>query len=167
MTNYSDKLKAILYHPIGIIHSPYKHSKGTPIQTISGSGISSTLEIYPEYFEGLKDIEGFSHLILIYHMHLIKKAQLSVLPFLDIEAHGVFATRSPARPNPIGISVVKLERAEGCFLFIKDTDMLDGTPILDLKPYIPVFDVRNTDRTGWFKNNINKISNAKDDGRFC
>lgn len=158
---------AILYHPIGIIHSPYKESKGTPIQPVAGSGNEAVVEIYPDYAEGLKDIEGFSHLILIFHMHLIRNSQLKVVPFLDTYEHGVFATRAPGRPNPIGFSIVRLEKVEGTLLYIKDIDILDGSPLLDIKTFIPAFDIRNADRTGWFSKNDHDISKTQDDGRFC
>jgi tRNA-Thr(GGU) m(6)t(6)A37 methyltransferase TsaA len=157
---------SIVYHPIGIIHSPFSHSRGTPVQAIGGADIKASVEIFPEYSEGLLDIDGFSHLILIYHLHLAKSFQLRVIPFLDTEDHGIFATRAPVRPNAIGISVVKLERVEGSRLHISETDILDGTPLLDIKPFIPAFDSRENVKTGWFTNDITKIINAKNDGRF-
>jgi tRNA (adenine37-N6)-methyltransferase len=158
---------SILYHPIGIVHSPFKDPKGTPIQPIGGQDIPATVEIFDEYAEGLKDIEGFSHLILIFHMHLIKDFQLKAIPFLDTTEHGIFATRAPARPNPIGFSVVRLEKAEGCVLHIRDVDILDETPLLDIKPFVPMFDAREAEKTGWFTDKGNKIFDKKDDGRFC
>jgi tRNA (adenine37-N6)-methyltransferase len=157
---------SILYHPIGIIHTPFKHQKGTPIQSVGGADISATIEIFPEYADGLKDIEGFSHLILIYHMHLVKESHLQVTPFLDCTEHGIFATRAPVRPNPIGLSIVQLKKVEGTLLYIKEIDILDGSPLLDLKPFVPMFDTRDAVTTGWFENNIKDISKIKDDGRF-
>jgi tRNA (adenine37-N6)-methyltransferase len=157
---------SILYRPIGIIHTPLKDPKGTPIQPAGGSDISATIEIFPEYADGLKDIEGFSHLILIYHMHLVKKSPLRVTPFLDQAEHGIFATRAPVRPNPVGLSIVKLEKVEGTLLYVKDIDMLDGSPLLDIKPFVPIFDARDAVKTGWFGNNIKDISKIKNDGRF-
>ena len=157
---------SVEYHPIGIIHSPYKKPQGTPIQPIAGAGNTAVIEIYPQYAEGLKDIEGFSHLILIFHMHLVKNSQLKVIPFLDTEERGVFATRAPGRPNPIGFSVVKFEKVEGNLLTVNDIDMLDGSPILDIKPFIPAFDVRQADRTGWLNKNDYEILKTLDDGRF-
>jgi tRNA (adenine37-N6)-methyltransferase len=158
---------SILYYPIGVIHSPYKESNGTPIQPVAAPESVATVELFEEFAEGLKDISGFSHLILIFHMHLIKKSKLRVIPFLDTEEHGVFATRAPGRPNPIGFSVVKLERVEGTILHITGVDIIDGSPLLDIKPFVPAFDVRIAERTGWFEKMDNKISTIKDDGRFC
>ena len=156
----------IKYKPIGIIHSQFKEAKGTPIQPTAADGIKATVEIFPEYAAGLTDIEAFSHVYLLYHFHLIKKSSLKVKPFMDDHLHGVFSTRAPGRPNPIGISIVRLIRLEENILHIQDVDIVDGTPILDIKPYVPEFDVREVNETGWLKNNINKLPASKDDGRF-
>ncbi|HWR05767.1 tRNA (N6-threonylcarbamoyladenosine(37)-N6)-methyltransferase TrmO [Sporomusa sp.] len=156
----------INYTPIGTIHSPFKEPKGTPIQPTAALDIAGVIEINPEYAEGLKDIEGFSHLILIYHFHLLKGSSLLVKPFLDNELHGIFATRSPSRPNLLGFSVVRLTRVEGNKLHILDVDIVDGTPLLDVKPYVSKFDNRETVRNGWFEKNIHKLSITTDDGRF-
>lgn len=156
----------IKYKPIGIIHSPFKEPKGTPIQPSGAKGINGTVEIFPDYAEGLKDLEGFSHIILIYHFHLSKKASLKVKPYLDDEAHGVFAMRGPSRPNPIGISTVHLLRIEGTTLHIQDVDIVDGTPLLDIKPYVPEFDRGEVQRTGWLEKKVQKLGITKDDGRF-
>ncbi|MDF2873577.1 MAG: trmO [Sporomusa sp.] len=156
----------INYTPIGTIHSPFKEPKGTPIQPTAALDIAGVIEINPEYAEGLKDIEGFSHLILIYHFHLLKSSSLLVKPFLDNELHGIFATRSPSRPNLLGFSVVRLTRVEGNKLHILDVDIVDGTPLLDVKPYVSKFDSRETVRNGWFEKNIHKLSITTDDGRF-
>ena len=156
----------IKYKPIGIIHSPFKEPKGTPIQPSGAKGINGTVEIFPDYAEGLKDLEGFSHIILIYHFHLSKKASLKVKPYLDDEVHGVFAMRGPSRPNPIGISTVHLLRIEGTTLYIQDVDIVDGTPLLDIKPYVPEFDRGEVQRTGWLEKKVQKLGITKDDGRF-
>jgi len=156
----------IYYKPIGLIRSPFTEVKGTPIQAVAARDIVGSIEVAPEYVAGLKDIEGFSHLILLYHFHLITDSSLLVKPFLDNELHGVFATRSPSRPNSIGISVVRLTKVEGNILYIKDVDTIDGTPLLDIKPYVPKFDVRETEQIGWFDKNLHKLSHTKDDGRF-
>jgi tRNA-Thr(GGU) m(6)t(6)A37 methyltransferase TsaA len=108
-------------------------------------------EIFPEYAEGLRDLEGFSHVYLIYHFHKARAARLIVKPFLEDVDHGVFATRAPRRPNPIGISLVRLTRIEGHVLHLKDVDILDGTPLLDIKPYAPRFDRREDVRIGWLE----------------
>jgi tRNA-Thr(GGU) m(6)t(6)A37 methyltransferase TsaA len=156
----------IKYKVIGIIHSPFKEPKGTPIQPSGAKGINGTVEIFPDYAEGLKDLEGFSHIILIYHFHLSKKSSLQVKPYLDDEVHGVFAMRGPSRPNPIGISIVRLLRIEETTLSIQDVDIVDGTPLLDIKPYVPAFDIREVQRTGWLEKNVQKLGKTKDDGRF-
>lgn len=159
-------MKKITYKPIGVIHSPFKEPKGTPIQPEGAKGIDGTVEVFPEYAEGLKDVEGFSHIILIYHFHLSKGASLKAKPFMDSEPRGVFAMRGPSRPNPIGISVVRLVRIEKSILHIQDVDIVDGTPLLDIKPYVPRFDVREVDNIGWLEENIHKVDTSKDDGRF-
>ncbi len=125
-----------------------------------------TVVIFPEFHEGLQDLEGFSHLFLIYHFHLSNKYTLKVKPFLDDIQRGVFATRAPARPNPIGLSVVRLDRIEGNRLFILDVDVVDGTPLLDIKPYVPAFDVRAEAKSGWLTINLEKISTIRADDRF-
>ena len=156
----------VKYKPIGVIHSPFKEPKGTPIQPAGAKGISGTVEVFPEYAEGLKDIEGFSHIILICHFHLSRGWSLEVKPFMDDQLHGVFTTRAPARPNPIGISTVRLVRVEENILHIQDVDIVDGTPLLDIKPYVPEFDVRDVAKTGWLEQNLHKLSTSKDDARF-
>ena len=161
------KLNKISYIPIGVIHSPFKKPKGVPIQPSAAKGVRGTVEIFPEYSPGLKDLDGFSHIILIYHFHLAKPGGLLVRPYMDDEEHGVFATRAPARPNPIGISVVRLISVEENVLHIEDVDIVDGTPLLDIKPYVPEFDIRDVERIGWLGRNVHKLPNAEDDGRFA
>ncbi|MDI3543098.1 MAG: tRNA (adenine37-N6)-methyltransferase [Candidatus Atribacteria bacterium] len=139
----------ICYQPIGIIHSPYLKPEGTPIQPRAARGISGTAEVFDQYVEGLQDLEGFSHLILIYHFHLAKPGSLKVKPFLDQEPRRVFATRAPSRPNPIGFSVVKLLKVKNNLLFIQELDILDGTPLLDIKPYLSDFDSPVVEKRGW------------------
>jgi tRNA-Thr(GGU) m(6)t(6)A37 methyltransferase TsaA len=156
----------ITYNPIGIIHSPFKDIKGMPIQPAGAKGIAGTIEIKPEYVDGLQDIEGFSHIILIYHFHLSKGYSLKVKPFLDETLRGVFATRAPRRPNPIGISVVKLVKVEGTILHIEDIDIVDGTPLLDIKPYVPEFDITGGKKLGWLSKKIKKVHEVKADERF-
>jgi len=156
----------INYKPIGVIHSPFKEPRGTPIQPAAAEGILGTVKVSPEYAEGLKDIDGFSHIILIYHFHLSKPSSLIVKPYLDSESHGVFATRAPSRPNPIGISVVRLIRRQGNVLHIQDVDIVDGTPLLDIKPYIPEFDTQEVNKKGWLEGKAHRTSISRDDGRF-
>jgi len=159
-------MKEIKYRPIGIIHSPFKEAIGTPIQPSAARDVKGTVELFPEYSEGLKDLDGFSHIILLYNFHLAKNVSLRVKPFMDEDFHGVFATRSQSRPNPIGISVVRLIRVEENTLHISDVDIIDGTPLLDLKPYVPEFDVRDTIRIGWLENKVHRLPQTRDDGRF-
>jgi len=156
----------IKYKPIGVIHSPFKEPKGTPIQPAGAKNIDGTVEIFPEYAEGLKDLEGFSHIILIYHFHLSKEAPLKVSPYMDSKMHGVFAMRGPSRPNPVGISVVRLIGIEENILHIQDIEVVDGTPLLDIKPYVPEFDIRKVEKIGWLEKNVHKLSKTKDDERF-
>jgi tRNA-Thr(GGU) m(6)t(6)A37 methyltransferase TsaA len=160
-------MNEIKYKPIGIIHSPFKEPKGTPIQPAGAKGTNGIVEIFPEYVEGLKDIEGFSHIILLYHFHLSKGPALIAKPYMDNETHGVFAMRGPSRPNPIGISVVRLAKVEGKMLHIRDVDIVEGTPLLDIKPYVPEFDIKEVERIGWLEENVGKLSQSKDDGRFA
>ena len=159
-------MKEIQFTPIGMIHSPFKEPKGTPIQSIAAKGIEGTVEIFQEFAGGLKDIDGFSHIMLICHFHLSKEPSLKVKPFLDDQKRGIFSTRAPNRPNPIGISIVQLINVEGNILRVKDLDIVDGTPLLDIKPYIPEFDIRETASIGWLEKNLGKLATLKDDGRF-
>ena len=161
----SKTMKEIKYVPIGIIHSPFKDIKGTPIQPTGARGIAGTIEIDSDYVNGLKDIEGFSHIILIYHFHLSKGYSLEIIPFMDDRPHGVFSTRAPRRPNPIGISVVRLVKVKGATLHIEDVDIVDGTPLLDIKPYVPDFDILNVE-IGWLSKKVNKALEVKADERF-
>jgi tRNA-Thr(GGU) m(6)t(6)A37 methyltransferase TsaA len=156
----------IKFKPIGTIYSPFKEPLGVPIQTSGAKGIEGSVEVFAEFLEGLKDIDGFSHIILIYYFHLSKKPSLLVTPFMDKHQHGIFATRAPARPNPIGFSVVKLEKVEGNLLLVKDIDIVNGTPLLDIKPCVPQFDFSKVTKTGWLENADKDIADVKDDGRF-
>ncbi|MBW2108953.1 MAG: tRNA (N6-threonylcarbamoyladenosine(37)-N6)-methyltransferase TrmO [Deltaproteobacteria bacterium] len=139
----------IVYHPIGIIHSEHVVAEHTPIQPIFARGCKGRAEIYPQFAEGLQDLEGFSHLYLVYHFDRAGPAKLLVKPFLQDVVHGVFATRAPYRPNPIGLSIVELVRREENVLFLDGVDILDGTPLLDIKPYTARFDRIDTTRNGW------------------
>lgn len=156
----------INYQPIGIIHSPFTQLAGMPIQPTGALGIRGTIEIFPEYAEGLADLEGFSHVILLYHFHQAKKVQLLVTPFMDSEPHGIFATRAPNRPNPIGLSIVKLFKIEGNVLHIENVDILDGTPLLDIKPYVPEFDRYSEVRVGWLEHAKGRVEHQRSDSRF-
>jgi tRNA-Thr(GGU) m(6)t(6)A37 methyltransferase TsaA len=154
------------YRPIGIIHSPHKTPEGTPIQPTGARDVEGSIEVFPEYAAGLADLAGFSHIILLYHFHLSKKFSLKVKPFLDNQKRGLFATRAPSRPNPIGLSVVRLMGITEGNLRVQDVDVIDGTPLLDIKPYVPEFDVREVDQIGWIGLKTGKIEGVVDDGRF-
>jgi tRNA (adenine37-N6)-methyltransferase len=157
----------IRYKPIGVIHTPFRSPEGTPIQPAAARGIVGGVEVDPMYAGGLKDLNGFSHVILIYHFHKARLAHLRARPFLDDVERGVFATRSPARPNAIGISVVRLLRIEENILYVQNVDIVDGTPLLDIKPYVPQFNGANDVKIGWVKKNIGKLGQTRDDGRFA
>jgi tRNA-Thr(GGU) m(6)t(6)A37 methyltransferase TsaA len=141
--------KEIVCRPVGIIYSQHKEQEKTPIQPGFARGIPGRVEIFPEFEEGLEDIEAFTHLILLYHLHRAGEPQLKVTPFLDEKPRGVFATRHPRRPNRIGLSVVRLVGREGNILHLEDVDILDGTPLLDVKPYMPRFDAPPDAGGGW------------------
>lgn len=154
------------YHPIGIIHSPFRDTDGMPVQTTGARGVPGTIAIDERYREGLRDLDGFSHLILLYHFHLSRGYSLMVKPFLDDSERGLFATRAPRRPNPIGLSVVRLVRVEGTILHVEDVDVVDGTPLLDLKPFVPLFDVRQDVKTGWLDGRGENAFHTRADRRF-
>lgn len=159
-------MSKIIYKPIGLIHSPFKDIKGMPIQPTGARGIKGTIEINSEYIEGLQDLDGFSHIFLIYHFHLSKGYSLMVKPFMDDTIKGLFATRAPRRPNPIGISVVRLVKIEKNILHIEDVDIIDGTPLLDIKPYVPKFDIHKVEKIGWLSKKAHKVDKIKSDKRF-
>jgi tRNA-Thr(GGU) m(6)t(6)A37 methyltransferase TsaA len=159
-------MREIIYKPIGIVHSPFKKKEGVPIQPLAGKGTEGKLIIFPEYAEGLTDLEGFSHIFLIYYFHLSKGYTLKVKPFLDNKIRGVFATRAPRRPNQIGISVVRLTRVEENMLHIMDIDIVDETPLLDIKPYVSEFDTRDVEKTGWLAGKEKEGFLKRSDDRF-
>ena len=159
-------MKEIRYAPIGIIQTPFKTNAGMPIQPAGAIGVRGTIKILRDYMGGLKDLDGFCHLILIYHFHLSTDYKLDVIPFLDDTPRGVFATRAPKRPNPIGLSVVKLNRIEADTLYIENVDIIDGTPLLDIKPYVPAFDVFKNATVGWLTAKEKAVPPKKSDNRF-
>lgn len=158
--------QAIVYHPVGVIHSPYRDAAEMPIQPPGAAGVAGTVAVEERYQDGLRDLDGFSHLILLYHFHLSRGFSLQVKPFLDDATHGVFATRAPRRPNAVGLSVVRLIRVEGPVLHIEDVDIVDGTPLLDLKPYVPLFDSRQEVKTGWLAERGKDVFSTRADERF-
>lgn len=139
----------IVYRPIGMIHSEHVTAEKTPIQPSYAQGCKGWVDIFPEFSEGLSDLDGFSHIYLIYHLHRAGLSRLKVKPFLQDVERGVFATRSPHRPNPIGLSIVELLGREGNVLHLDSVDILDGTPLLDIKPYTAKFDRIDATRNGW------------------
>jgi tRNA (adenine37-N6)-methyltransferase len=161
-------MKSVKYRPIGVIHSPFKDLEGMPIQPIGAKGVKGEIHLIGEYAEGLEDLEEFSHIILIYHLHLSNGHSLKVKPFLDNVERGIFSTRAPKRPNPIGLSVVRLDKIEGTTIHISNVDIVDGTPLLDIKPYVPHFDKSEDEEIfiGWFEDKHQEASKKKSDNRF-
>ncbi len=160
-------LKIISFNPIGIIHSPFKEPRGAPIQPPGAVDVQGTVEVFAEYTEGLQDLAGFSHIILIYYLHLSRPYTLTVKPFMDDRTHGVFATRAPARPNSIGISMLRLVSIESNLLTVQGIDAVEGTPLLDIKPYVPKFDACPAERTGWLDGVAGRATTTRADSRFA
>jgi tRNA-Thr(GGU) m(6)t(6)A37 methyltransferase TsaA len=156
-------MQPVVYTPIGTIRSPFQSVVGTPIQAAGAQGAAGTIELDSAYSAGLHDIEHFSHLTLIYHLHECAGYSLQVTPFLDNQTHGIFATRSPRRPNPIGLSTVRLVGVSGNTLLIEDVDVVDNTPLLDIKPYVPAFDDRPAERIGWYDRRLHNVAMRADD----
>ena len=154
------------FEPIGIIHTPFPEPIGVPIQPTGGMGVKATIEVFPEYRDGLADLDGFSHIILLYHLHRSEGYKLRVIPFMDTVERGLFATRAPKRPNPIGLSVVQLDKIEDGILHIQNIDIVYGTPLLDIKPYVPEFDQQPEIRTGWLEVVRRTVSERRSDERF-
>ena len=154
----------VSYKSIGMIHTPYKEQGITPIQGIYAPDSRGEVEIFPQYVDGLKDIAGFSHLILIYHFHLSNGYSLLRKPFLDNEKKGIFAIRYFKRPNNIGLSVVRLYKVSGSILNVGEVDIVDGTPLLDIKPYVPDFDARDNVRNGWYEHASNRADYKRNKG---
>lgn len=156
----------VIFKPIGIIYSPFTSLEGMPIQPIGEASAPGIVELFPEFVEGLKDLEGFSHIYLIYYFHLAHQPKLLVRPFLDDTPRGVFATRSPNRPNAIGLSLVKVTRIEGNRIYVANLDVLDQTPLLDIKPYVPEFEEVAEVRIGWLTRVKDKARQQTSDTRF-
>jgi tRNA-Thr(GGU) m(6)t(6)A37 methyltransferase TsaA len=137
-----------------------------PIQPTGAAGVTGRIEVDPLFMSGIGDLEGFSHIFLQYHLHLVKDFKLMVEPFLDTQKRGIFATRSPVRPNAIGLSVLKLTGIEGTHGWVENVDILSGTPVLDIKPYVPDFDIWPADKIGWFSQKADKAKPHQADERF-
>ena len=135
--------------PIRVIHSPFTEAKGTPIQPRFADGVRGYVEVYEEYVDGLTDVDGFERIWLLFWCDRAKEYKLRVKPYMDVRERGLFSTRAPSRPNPVGISCAKVERVEGCRIYVAELDILDGTPLLDIKPYSSKFDCFEVSRNGW------------------
>ncbi len=157
----------IRYRAIGVVHSPYTDPRSMPIQPAGAAGVEGSVDIDPAYADGLRDLDGFSHIILLYHFDRAGPTRLVVKPFMDTVEHGVFATRAPTRPNPIGLSVVRLLEVDGNRLRIANVDILNGTPVLDIKPFVPAFDVFAVERTGWLAGAKDRVRKQRSDDRFA
>jgi tRNA-Thr(GGU) m(6)t(6)A37 methyltransferase TsaA len=152
--------------PIGTIHSPFDKLEDMPIQPKGAAEVIGTVELEEQYVEGLSDLDGFSHIYLLYDFHMAKRTALTVTPFMDTSPRGVFATRSPLRPNHIGISIVKLIGVEKNIITVQGIDILNGSPLLDIKPYIAAFDTVQQSRSGWMKSSEEDVSSKRSDLRF-
>lgn len=163
-----EALDPVVCRPIGLVRSRFTETSGMPIQTAGAPEETGRLEVFTEFAPGLRHIEGFDYLILVTHLHRCAHERLEVVPFLEQgnASHGVFATRAPARPNRLGLSIVRLTAVEGATLHFSGNDMLDGTPVLDIKPYVPRFDVRETGRVGWFGARLDQLPRTRSDGRM-
>ena len=150
-------MNPIIINPIGIIHTPYREISKMPIQPAAAKGIRGFIELLPEYVEGLADLSGFSHIILLYYFHKICGYEITVKPFMDDAEHGIFSTRAPKRPNAIGLSTVKLIGIENNIIHFEQADMLDESPLIDIKPFFQKYDNRMKTKAGW----LEKIKNRK------
>jgi tRNA-Thr(GGU) m(6)t(6)A37 methyltransferase TsaA len=157
----------MIIEPIGVIQTPHKQIEGMPVQPAGAAGVTGKAVLKKEYVDGLADLEGFSHVTLLYHFHLTKGHLLSVIPFMDTKPHGVFATRSPKRPNHIGMSTVRILSVEGDTITFDGADMLDGTPLIDVKPYFPKYDSPQDTKSGWLETAAHaQCCNVRSDKRF-
>ena len=152
---------------IGTIHTPFDKLADMPIQPKGAGEVIGTVELEEQYVEGLADLNGFSHIYLLYEFHMAKRTALTVTPFMDTSPRGVFATRSPLRPNHIGISIVKLIGVEKNIITVQGIDILDGSPLLDIKPYIAAFDAVHQSRSGWMKGSEEEVACKRSDHRFA
>lgn len=156
----------IILRPIGIIHSPFTDRSDMPIQPCGARDVAGRAVIDADLAPGLQDLDGFSHIYLLYHFHMSRGYDLTVTPFMDPAARGLFSTRAPRRPNQIGLSIVRLERVEGNVLHLLDVDVLDGTPLLDIKPYFRAFDAFPEAVSGWAESRQDQAGGVRSDERF-
>ncbi len=153
--------ETITFNPIGVIHSPFTKTDGMPIQPPGAAGVAGTVEVFEQFRDGLMDLDGFSHVILLYLFHQSRGYDLHVTPFLDDLTRGVFATRAPRRPNPLGLSILQLDNIEDGILYVSNIDILDGAPLIDIKPYVPDFDAQADVRTGWLEKAGKQVTRQK------
>jgi len=156
----------VTFSPIGILETPFESPEGMPIQPAGAKDVLGDAVIFDEYIEGLQDLDGFSHIILLYYFHKSQRYDLKVTPFLDQVKRGLFATRAPNRPNGIGLSIVELLAIEGNRLHLQGADMLNQTPLLDIKPYVPAFDAQPDADTGWLARSTDADISRLSDDRF-
>lgn len=156
----------ITFEPIGVIHSPFTELENMPIQPTGSIGVEGIIEIYPQYSQGLQDLDGFSHLYAIYCFHKVKEWKGKVTPFLDNQERGLFATRAPKRPNPIGLSLLEILSVDANQIKVRNIDVLDSTPLLDIKPYIPQFEPGENIRIGWLSGKVQNVNSKRSDKRF-
>ena len=157
---------SISYRSIGVVRSPHTRLAGMPLQSVAAGDVEGRIEIYPEFAAGLADLDGFSHLHVVSHLHRGRPGGLTVIPFLDDRERGIFATRSPRHPNPIGLSVVRLRSVSGTTLEVSGLDLADQTPVLDIKPYVTEFDAFTPERTGWLHSAAARVHDTRADARF-
>ena len=157
----------IEYRPVGVARTRYTSLDGMPLQSVAAAEEPGRIEIEPDLVDGLRDLDGFSHIVVVSHLHRGDPGGLVVVPFLDDTARGVFATRSPRHPNPIGLTVVRLVSVDGSTLHVLGLDLLDGTPVLDVKPYVPAFDRVDAERAGWLEERARDVHTTRSDGRFA
>jgi tRNA-Thr(GGU) m(6)t(6)A37 methyltransferase TsaA len=156
----------IVFRPIGVIRTPFEDRRNIPIQPSGGRELEGRAEVFPPYIEGLGDVEGFSHVYLIYHFHLSRGYRMRVVPFLDTVERGLFATRAPRRPNPIGISVVEVAGVKGGTLHFRGVNMVNGSPLLDIKPCVGEFDLKGKLKVGWLEGKARRADGHRSDDRF-
>ncbi len=152
--------------PIGVVRTPYAELAGMPLQTVAARGVRARVELLPELALAARDLDGFSHAWLITDLHRSSGFELEVVPFLDDARRSVLATRSPRRPNPLGLSLVSIVGVDGATIEIEEVDLLDGTPVLDVKPYVPLFDAREATRIGWFAQAAERVFETRSDARY-
>ncbi len=159
-------MEVVTYKPIGVIHTPFTQLSDMPIQPTGACGVEGEVRLDPAFTEGLKDLDGFSHIYLIYHFHKSADYELMVTPFLDSAQRGLFSTRAPRRPNSVGISVVRLQGITDNIINVLDIDVLDGTPLLDIKPFVPKFDGSRDAICGWIEGKADESESMRSDERF-